>query len=58
MYVYIYICMYIYVCIYVYMCVNMCIYVCLCVCVYYMYNYKKKTLVCYGQITLNMIKEV
>ena len=49
---------YIYVCIYVHMCINMCIYVCLCVCVYYMYNYKKKTLVCYGQITLNMIKEV
>ena len=49
---------YIYVCIYVHMCINMCIYVCLCVCVYYMYNYKKKTLVCYDQVTSAMIKEV
>ena len=40
------------------LCIHICTYMCVHVCVYYMYNYEKKTLVCYGQITPTMIKEV
>ena len=32
--------------------------VCVNMCVYYMYKYERKTLLCYGQTTSTMIKKV